>query len=69
MRRARERLGRFLTHFTLAAIESKGLGRGLWLAAVRLARCRPGRFGGYDPVPEDEPASAAAQVVESPCRS
>ncbi len=34
------------------AIESRGLWTGLALAGWRLLRCRPGTFGGYDPVPD-----------------
>ncbi|MFQ5927611.1 MAG: membrane protein insertion efficiency factor YidD [Terriglobia bacterium] len=41
------------SHYALEAIETRGLGSGLALAARRLLRCGPGRFGGYDPVPED----------------
>ena len=40
------------SHFALEAIERHGLRRGLRLAVGRLLRCRPGSFGGYDPVPE-----------------
>ena len=35
------------------AIESRGLWSGLGLAGRRLLRCRPGTFGGYDPVPDE----------------
>lgn len=34
------------------AIERHGALRGVRLAAARLARCRPGGGGGYDPVPD-----------------
>ena len=40
------------SHFALEAIERHGLRRGLRLALGRLLRCRPGSFGGYDPVPD-----------------
>lgn len=36
--------------YTLESLEVHGLGRGLWLGAKRLLRCRPGSAGGYDPV-------------------
>ena len=39
------------SHFALEAIERHGLRRGLRLTGGRLLRCRPGSFGGYDPVP------------------
>ncbi|MGJ3244019.1 MAG: membrane protein insertion efficiency factor YidD [Opitutales bacterium] len=32
-----------------------GLRRGLPLALKRIVACRPGRFGGYDPVPGADP--------------
>ena len=34
------------------AIETHGAGRGSWLAARRLVRCRPFGPSGWDPVPE-----------------
>ena len=39
------------SRYAYEAIERHGLGRGLWLAARRLVRCRPGGSSGYDPVP------------------
>lgn len=39
------------SNYALQALERHGLGRGTWLALKRLLRCRPGVFGGYDPVP------------------
>jgi len=38
--------------YALEVIAKHGLGRGLRLALRRLVRCRPGVFGGYDPVPD-----------------
>lgn len=35
------------------AIESRGLWPGLSLTVRRLLRCRPGTFGGHDPVPDE----------------
>lgn len=40
------------SEYALEAVERHGLGRGVRLALGRLLRCRPGVFGGYDPVPE-----------------
>ena len=33
------------------AVETWGVGRGVWLGARRLARCQPFCAGGFDPVP------------------
>ena len=42
--------------YAVAAIQTHGAIRGLWLAARRIARCHPWNPGGVDPVP---PARAA----------
>ncbi|TAJ21046.1 MAG: membrane protein insertion efficiency factor YidD [Dehalococcoidia bacterium] len=39
------------SHYAAEAIEVHGLGRGIWLAARRLLRCRPGGGSGFDSVP------------------
>jgi putative membrane protein insertion efficiency factor len=39
------------SEYAQEAIESHGLVRGGWLAAVRLCRCHPLAPGGFDPVP------------------
>lgn len=38
--------------YAVEAIERYGVWRGIRLALGRLLRCRPGVFGGYDPVAE-----------------
>ena len=42
--------------YALEALEVHGTGRGLWLSARRLLRCRPFGPSGFDPVPEPRPA-------------
>ena len=48
------------------ALKQHGAWRGLWLAALRLARCHPLARAGFDPVPERRqvqvPAQAQVQV-------
>jgi putative membrane protein insertion efficiency factor len=39
------------SHYAREAIERHGAGRGVYLAAWRLARCHPYGRGGVDPVP------------------
>ena len=39
------------SEYACEAIARHGAGKGAWLAAKRIARCRPGCPGGYDPVP------------------
>ena len=40
------------SNFALEALHLHGAGRGLWLTARRLLRCRPFGPSGFDPVPE-----------------
>ena len=39
------------SQYAVEALQGHGLRRGLWLAARRLLRCRPGSAGGSDPAP------------------
>jgi len=39
------------SQYSRQALERYGVGKGVMLTARRLARCHPGRQGGYDPVP------------------
>jgi len=39
------------SQYAAQALQRHGLRRGLWLAARRVLRCRPGSAGGSDPVP------------------
>ena len=36
--------------YAMEAVEKYGAARGLWMAALRILRCRPFHPGGYDPV-------------------
>lgn len=40
--------------YAMDAIRRRGASRGAILALRRLVRCRPGKPGGYDPVPLDD---------------
>jgi len=39
------------SRYAVEAIERHGVGRGGWLAALRVGRCHPLGDSGYDPVP------------------
>ncbi len=45
------------SQYAVEALEKHGALRGGWLAMKRIARCRPFRAGGFDPVPEPPSAS------------
>ena len=40
--------------YSIEAFQVHGAARGAWLTLSRLLRCRPGTFGGVDPVPGRE---------------
>ncbi|MCL2796905.1 MAG: membrane protein insertion efficiency factor YidD [Firmicutes bacterium] len=39
--------------YMLEAIGKFGAFKGVWLGVKRILRCRPGREGGFDPVPDN----------------
>ena len=39
------------SRYAYESIRKYGAGKGVWLCARRLMRCRPGGSSGYDPVP------------------
>ena len=41
------------SEYTIEALRSHGLIKGLYLSLKRLLSCRPGGSHGYDPVPKD----------------
>lgn len=43
--------------YALEALEKHGAIKGSWLAAKRIGRCHPFGGDGYDPVPDNDPAS------------
>jgi len=42
------------SHYMVQALETWGIGKGLFLGLKRIGRCRPGGGHGYDPVPAKE---------------
>lgn len=53
------------------AVETWGLGKGVWLGTKRLVRCQPFCAGGFDPVPRppgsgERPGEAGGSPVTFP---
>ena len=57
------------SHYAYEAIEGHGAWRGVRLAASRLAQCRPGGGGGYDPVPDTGIHSSRTTVTSADAQS
>lgn len=49
------------SHYAAQALQAHGLRHGLWLTTKRLARCRPGTAGGFNPIP---PGSTSSHIGE-----
>ncbi len=54
------------SEYTVQAVRSHGVLKGLWLGLRRVMRCHPFAAGGYDPVPEPRPRMADRISQESP---
>jgi len=50
------------SNYAYEAIARHGAQRGCLLAMKRLLRCHPFKKGGFDPVPEESPSRASAEV-------
>lgn len=56
------------SQYAYEAVERHGAARGVNLAVRRLARCRPGGGGGFDPVPEAHAAAIGHELARDKAR-
>jgi uncharacterized protein len=52
------------SQYAVEALSEFGLIRGLWLSAVRLAKCGPWHRGGWDPIPARHSELHRPQAVD-----
>ncbi len=55
------------SHYTIEALQEKGLLMGGWLAIKRILRCHPGSLGGIDLVPGTEHKHNCCNDQEKAC--
>ena len=55
------------SHYTIEALQEKGLLMGSWLAIKRILRCHPGSQGGIDLVPGTEHKHNSCNDQEKAC--
>lgn len=57
------------SHYTIEALQTHGLVRGLWLSVKRIGRCHPGNPGGIDLVPGTEHKHGQCVCPSSQCNN
>lgn len=57
------------SEYAYTALTRFGIIRGSWLAVRRIARCHPWAKGGFDPVPDRDPAVAQAAPSDAAQKS